>query len=104
MRYTLNGGGSGSDASHPLVFQFVQTSSGISTGVVIVPAAGVESVPFEFLDPRNSRQFRLVERTARHDHEARRERIAAIGGDGPAGGIIVPTRFLDRRLEAGFFV
>ena len=64
----------------------------------------MEGVSLECLDPRNARQLGLVQRSARHDHEARLEHVAAISGDSPASGLIVPAGLFDSRLEAGLLV
>src|SRR5262249_51563690 len=70
-------------------------------GVVIVPAAGVESVPFEIFDSGNRRQLGPIERTARHDDVARAEPITAVGRDVPSIRLLIPARFFDLSLEAG---
>src|SRR5262249_4242401 len=63
-------------------------------------ATGVEGMTPEVLDPRDRRQLGPVQGSARHDHKARFEDIAAIGGDYPASCFLIPTRILDLRLEA----
>src|SRR4051794_22636875 len=61
-------------------------------------------MPCKSLNPWNPRQLGLVQWSTRHDHKARLEHIAAISGHRPASCLLVPTRLLDLRLEAGFLV
>ena len=61
-------------------------------------------MPFELLDSGNRGQLGAVQRTARHDHEARIEDIAAIGFDRPAPLLVVPSCILNLSLKAGALV
>ncbi len=104
MRYALDRRRASPDDTYSLVLELVQSPSSIPASIVVIPAAGVEGMPFEFFDPRDSRQLGFVQRPARHDHEARLEHIAAIGGYRPTPRLIVPMRLFDSRLEAGLLV
>src|SRR5579863_4756105 len=101
MRDALDRGRARPDDSHAFVSELMQAAGGIAAGIVIIPAAGVERMPLELLDPRNRRELGPIQRTARHDYVARGENIAAIGFDRPALFLIVPTGLSDLRLEAG---
>ena len=51
MRYALNRRRAGTDDAYALVSQLVQAAGGIAAGIVVIPTAGVEGVPFELSIP-----------------------------------------------------
>ena len=99
MRHDLHRGGARADDPHRLVTEPIEPAFGAAAGIIIVPAAGVEGVARERLDAGNAGQFRAMQRAVRHHHEARADRIAAIGRDGPAAVIVVPSQIGDLGLE-----
>src|SRR5258706_15273630 len=104
MRYALNRRGSRPNDADAFVMEFVQSPSGITTSVVVVPATRMERMPFEIFDPRNPGQLGLVEWPTRHEHKARLKLITAIGDDCPASCFLIPAGLFDFRLEAGAFI
>src|SRR6266436_1372270 len=62
MRDALDRGRAGPDDADALVPQLVQAAGGIAAGIVIVPAARVEGVSLEFLDPGYGRELGPVKR------------------------------------------
>ena len=59
----LHGGGTGADDADALVGQTVHRLRGTASGVAVVPAAGVEGLALEVLDPGDSRQLGFVQDT-----------------------------------------
>ena len=104
MGYALHGGGARADDANALARQAGQVAFGVATGVVVVPAAGVEAVALERVDAGNPRQLGPVQRPVRHHHEARPHGVAAIGFDDPAQRLFVPVQRGDLGLEAGVAV
>src|SRR5713226_8398882 len=101
MRHALNRGRPGANDSDAFVRKLVQAARGITAGVVVVPATGVEGMPLELLDPGDRGELGPVQGPARHDHKARLEDVTSVSADGPAACLIVPARLFDLRLEAG---
>ena len=100
MRHALHGGGAGTDDADALVGKLVHARArGITAGVIVIPAAGVERMPLEGLDAGNAREFRHVQRTRAHADELRREGIAAVGGDDPARVRFIPCQIGDLCME-----
>ena len=54
MRHALDRRGAGADYGNALIGQLVQVAVGITPGIGIIPAAGVETVAFVAVDPRNA--------------------------------------------------
>ena len=84
MGHALNGGCAGTDDPDPLALQTRQATHGITACIVIVPAAGMEGVALEGLNPGNAWQLGPVQRAIGHDHEPGLHGIAAVGPDDPA--------------------
>ena len=104
MRDALHGGGAGADDADDLVGEAGEVALRRAARVGVVPAAGVERVALERLDAGDARELGTVEGAVRHDHEAGAHAIAAVGGDDPAEGFVVPAQLRDLRLEAGVAV
>ena len=81
----------GPDDRDPLVTQLGHSAVVVTTGVAVVPAARVERVTLERLDPGDARQLRSCGRAERHDDEARPDVVVAIGRDVPSAEILVPV-------------
>src|SRR5215831_1783675 len=101
MWYALNRRGPRPNNAYPFVVQFVQAPGGVAASVVVIPATGVEGMPFKRLNAWDRRQLGAVERPAGHDHEARPEDIIPIGRHHPTPCCLLPARLFDLRLEAG---
>ena len=97
VRDDLDGAGPGADDAHSKVAELLE----IAAGELVVPAGGVERVPPEALHAVDSSEARLGERAVRADHELRPHRVAAVGGDVPARGLLVPDGRRDGCLEHG---
>src|SRR3954467_3521091 len=90
VRNELHTGGSRSDERDTLVGELVQAASGVSAGVVVVPAGRMENASLEILEPGDPGQLRSVVRALRHDDEAGADVVAAVGGQPPAVDRLVP--------------
>ena len=67
LRDALHGGRAGADDRNPLVTESIHRRAvGVAAGVVVVPAARVERVALERLEPGDARQLRHVERPGTH--------------------------------------
>src|SRR5262249_35222875 len=51
------------------------------------------------LDAGDARQLRSIQGTARHDHEARADVVAAVGAEPPALDLLVPAYAANQRVE-----
>ncbi len=54
---TLHSSGAGTNNADALVFEFIEPTLGGTTGVVIIPTAGVEGVAFKVINAGNTRQL-----------------------------------------------
>src|ERR1700722_14715541 len=99
VRHHLNCGRSGPDDAYPLVRESGHAAPLVAPRVLVVPAAGVEGVPAEVLDPRNTGQTRLLYEAACADHEARGNPVVAAGRRYPAGALLIPFEVGDDGLE-----
>ena len=77
---------------------------GVAAGVGVVPAAGVERVPVEGLDPRDAGELGLAERAAGRHHVPRPDPVARSVPTSPLAGGFVPLQSGHLGLEAGFAV
>ncbi len=100
VRHHLHRRGTGADQADADTAQTGETAFGAAAGVVVIPAAGVEGVAAEVFDAGNTRQLRAIERPGRQTHPASPHPIAAIGGDDPSLGVLVPREALGSGLEA----
>src|SRR5260221_88992 len=71
----------------------------VPSGVVVVPPARVEGVALELVDPRYTRQLRLVQRPVGLDDELSLDRVSAVRLDLPFGFFLQPTHLGDLSLE-----
>ncbi len=91
MRHALHRCGAGADDGDALVLQLVQwRAKSIAAGVIIVPAAGVEAVTLEAVQPRNPRQLGHMQRPRPHADIIGGEAVTAIGGDDPDALALIP--------------
>ena len=104
VRHALYGGCACADNADHLVAELIEAAGTIPAGIIIVPAAGMERMTRKRLDPRNTRQFRTVQRAVGHDHILRRETVAAIGVNLPAPMILVPVQAGDFCAQKGIAV
>ena len=105
MGHALHGCGAGPDNGDPLLRQFVHgPAPPIATGIVIIPAAGVERMAREPFNAFDAGQFGHMQRSRAHANELRGEAIATIGADGPARRDLVPIKLLNLRMEQGVVV
>src|SRR2546426_10211038 len=100
MRYALHRGGARADDADAFVAQAGEVSVRVSAGVGVVPAAGMECVTAEPLEPGDARQLRLLQESVGEADEARAHRVAAVGRDDPARGVAVPANLGHRCLQA----
>ena len=98
MGDALNGSRAGADDADPFVPEVRQIAVAVTTGVAIVPAAGVERIALERIDTRNAGQLRPAEWPIRHCHVLRLEPVATIGADDPAPLLLVPPHVGDGGL------
>ena len=97
MGDTLHGGSASTDDAYPLVRKPGHGPAGrVAAGVVVVPAAGVEAVPLEGLDPRDTWQLRSMQRPSAHRDMAGPNPIVSVGLDQPPRRFLIP-------FEAGDF-
>ncbi|MEZ4333183.1 MAG: hypothetical protein R3F35_15590 [Myxococcota bacterium] len=78
MRDALDRRRPGPDDADALVGEAREPTRRIAAGIGVVPATGVERMPFEDLDAGIARELGAGERVARDDHEARSDRIRAL--------------------------
>ena len=96
MRDALHRRGAGPDDADPLVGQAGhQAARRVASGVLVVPAAGVERMALKGLDSRDARQFRPVEGTRAHSDELRPHLVAAIRADDPPLRRVIPVERRD---------
>ena len=100
----LHAGGAGAHHGDALVAQVLQVPGRRSAGVVVVPAAGVEDLALEVRDPGHLRQLRLGQCAVGAHEDASAEPVAAVGGDLPSLGLLVPLRVGGAGLEVGLVV
>src|SRR5271167_2390590 len=100
MRHALDGGRAGADYGDALVAELMQIPVGITAGVSVIPAAGVEGMPLEGVDALNAGELGPVKRPVGHDDESGADAVAAIGSDDPAALFLAPGERFDLRLEA----
>src|SRR6476659_7712940 len=81
-----------------------QASARTATGVLVVPAAGVEGMAPEPVESPDGRQLRPVEDSRGLDDVAGADAVAAVGRDDPPLRVVVPPRLRHARLEAGVTV
>src|SRR5580698_9964811 len=98
MRHALDGCRPGADDADPLVLEPGQPAAVVAAGIAVVPAAGVEGVALEVVDPRDAGQLRPAQRPVGHGDVAGLEAIAAAGADGPEPLVLVPLHPGDRGL------
>ena len=89
MRDTLHCGCTSADDRNTFIGEAGEPSVGVASGVVVVPATGVEHVTFEG-DPRNSRQFWTVERASCQHDDVGGHLIISIGEHGPTRCALAP--------------
>src|SRR5215471_2948148 len=89
----------GSDHRDTLVTELVQIPVGVSAGVPVVPATGVEGVPLVTVDPGNSGQLGPVEGPVGHHDVARAQEVITIGADQPPALFLAPSDFPDQGLK-----
>src|SRR6266404_1907282 len=99
MGNALNRGSARSNDPDTLVGQPHQAASLITSGILVVPAAGMETVAGEGLDAGNTRQLGLAENTGGYDREARGDAVFAVGRCDPACCLSVPIEASYRRLQ-----
>src|SRR5215470_5690107 len=99
MRNALDCGRTGADDADALVLQLAQVAVAVTTGITIVPSAGVKGVALEIVDARYRRELRPAERSIGHRYVLRLEAVATVGGDDPALIAFVPAQVGDRRLH-----
>src|ERR1035441_659614 len=105
MRHALHRCRTGADDGNPLVREFVQGGAeGIAAGVVVVPAARVETMAWERLNARDARKFRDVERPGAHRNELGGEEIAPVRPDYPTRRWLLPLQIRDLCVEEGVVV
>jgi len=104
LRNSLHACGTGSDDGHTLVVQPGQIPGDVTARVLIVPAARVEAVAGELLEPRDAGQLGAAEQTALGRDEPGTEHIAAVGAYRPPRRVLVPLHLGDPRLEQGVLV
>ena len=71
---------------------------------VVVPPRRVERLALERLHPVDAGELRCGQDAVGEDHEARAHRVAAVGGDRPTAGRLVPLGALDRGVEQAVLV
>src|SRR5262249_22589314 len=99
MRDALDAGRAGADDADPLVLETGQIPVRIAAGVIIVPAAGVEAVAFEAVDPGDAGHLGIAEQAGAGDQVAGSDLVAAVRPDDPALPLTVPVGAFDRGLE-----
>ena len=105
MGHALHRRGAGADDGHPLVGQPLHRCAvGITTGVVVVPTAGVERVPFEVGDAGESGELGHVQWPEAHANELGGEVIAPAAAHDPTGPLGVPLQTGDLGVKQGVVV
>ena len=99
LGHDLDGGRTCTDDGDALVRQLIHRLGGAATGVAIVPAAGVERVAGEVLDPWDARQLRLVQNPSRQHEELGGQLVAPVRGHGPSPVLLAPLGTGDIGLE-----
>ena len=79
MRNALHGGSAGADNADALVAEPVQPPFAAATGVIVVPAAGMEGVALEMVDAGNSGQLGPGQQTIGHHHIMGADPVTAVG-------------------------
>ena len=92
MRNALHTCGTRTNNTNLFVFQFFKTTTGITTRIVIVPAAGVKRVSFEAINTRNTRQLGSVQWTISHGHISRAHSVATISAYNPILFFFIPCQ------------
>src|SRR5699024_2737133 len=82
-----------------LVGESGQTAFLVSSGVVVVPPAGVEGVSLEAFDARDAREFWLCERARGGDDETGAHAVPAVGAHHPLVRCLVPFQVGDAGVE-----
>ena len=81
-----------------------QVPLGVATGIVVVPAAGVEGMALEGGDAWDTRQLWPIERSVGHGHELGSDGVTPVGVNNPASARVVPAHLAHPGLEAGVLV
>ena len=104
LRHDLDRRGACSDDADPLADQLVHGFGRTTAGVAVVPAAGVERLALERLDPRDPRKLGLVQDATGEDDEPGGELIISAGRHCPALSVLIPDRIGHVGLEERFRV
>src|ERR1700730_1486198 len=78
-----------------------QVTVRITAGVGIIPAAGMERMSLEGLDPGDSRQLRVVQRAVADKREPALDRVLTVRADDPPARFLIPAKLSHARLEHG---
>jgi hypothetical protein len=97
----LDARGAGADEADDLVAELGERLAGATAGDGVVPPGGVEGRPREVLHAGDGGQLEEVEEPHRQHVVAGAERVAAVGLDPPAGGVLVPLGADHARVEQG---
>ena len=99
MRNALHGRRPGANDADAFTAQAGEIAIRITTGVRVVPAAGMECVALESLNALDTRQLETIERAVRHRDKARVQGVPAISADAPASRILIPCHVGDFGLQ-----
>ena len=105
MWNTLHGCRPGTDNCDAFIAQVVHRSArGITAGVFVVPATGVERMSLKGFDAGNTRKLGYVKRSRGHTNILRAKLVTPVGFNKPMMFCFIPSQVGDLRMKQCFVI